>query len=190
MSEWEGVVFCTCFQDGLTREPPVPRDMLTINKFGIVTLAGSTDHAEDPDDLWCWRVGMTLNRPANEDAPQPCRHHYMKLVSEIFYWPGSRSHTVNYPEFERLVADGDFPLLNELIYRSEGDDYPSGGIWVEANEAAPILAELRRLQPLLPDDAPEGDAYFAATLESLLKASARSGNPIIVHYNGVADGAW
>lgn len=96
-----------------------------MNRFGVVTLVGSSDHAEDPDDLWRWRVGMTEDCA---DAPGPCSHDYMKLVDKIFYWPGSRSYAARYAVFEAALADSMAPVLSELIYRQQADDYPSGGI--------------------------------------------------------------
>ena len=127
MSEWDAHVYCTCFRDGLTSDPPYPRSDLTVNRFGVVTLTGSNDHAEDPEKLWCWRVGMTED---GGEAPSPCAHRDMKVVDAIFYWPGSRSYTDRYPVFESCLADARLPVLAELIYRQQADDYPSGGIWV------------------------------------------------------------
>lgn len=187
MSEWDAHVFCTCFRDGLTSEPPYPRSDLTVNRFGVVTLAGSKDHAEDPEDLWCWRVGMTED---GDKAPPPCAHTDMKIVDTVFYWPGSRSYTARHPVFESSLADNRLPVLTELIYRQQADDYPSGGIWTSAGEAVEALAELRVLTPRLPAGLPTGDAYFARTLADLLTASVETGNPIILHYNGLIDGAW
>lgn len=188
MSEWDAHVFCTCFQDGLTREPPYPRSDLTVNRFGVVTLVGSTDHSNDPDDLWCWRVGMTKDPPL--EARQPCTHDNMKLFDEIFYWPGSYSHAGSYPTTERLIAEGDFPLLAAQIQQPPKYDFSSGGIWVLAQEAPDLLEEVRRLKPLVPAGTAEGDGYFVRTLQALLEASVKTGNPIITHYNGTADGAW
>jgi len=187
MSEWDAHVYCTCFRDGLTSEAPYPRSDLTVNRFGVVTLVGSDDHAEDPEDLWCWRVGMAED---GGEAPPPCAHNDMKIVDAIFYWPGSRSYTARYPVFEEALANANLPVLSELIYRQQADDYPSGGIWATAREAVEALAELRVLTQTLPDEMPAADAYFARTLTDLLSASATTGNPVILHYNGLIDGAW
>lgn len=187
MSEWEGHVYCTCFQGGLTGEPPCPRSDLTVNRFGIVTLVGSTDHAEDPDALWCWRMGMTEN---GDDTAPACAHRDIKIVDEIFYWPGSRFHTAQYPVLERVLENADLPMLSELLHRPPADDYRSGGIWATAQESAEALEELRTLRTMLPAEMPADDEYFARTLSKLLGASIATGNPIILHYNGVGDGEW
>lgn len=42
----------------------------------------------------------------------------------------------------------------------------------------------------LPDVVPASDTYFVDTLTELLTASVATGNPIILHYNGLVDGAW
>lgn len=190
MSEWEAVVYCTCFQDGLTREPPFPTGDLTVNRFGVVTLVGSTDHANDPDALWWWRFGLTTDEGLTDQETSPCAHDNMHLVDEIFYWPSARSHMGRYPTLEHLVETGEYPLAIEVLYRPEGDDYPSGGIWVCAAEAPPLLEEVRRLRREVPNDSPNASSNFIETLESLLEASADTRNPIIVHYNGLIDGAW
>ena len=190
MSEWDACVYCTCFQDGLTNDPPYPRSELTVNRFGVVTMVGSTDHAEDPKPLWCWRVGMSVDDPHTDEAPQPCRHHNMKLVDEIFYWPGSVSHVGHYPVFERLVATYELPVLGDLLYRPPADDYPSGGVWTDAEEAQQALRELDELAALAPLDPQTSDSYFAKTLRTLLEASVKTGNPVICNYNGIGDGAW
>jgi hypothetical protein len=62
VSDWQAHVHCTCFQDGLTTEPPRPRSQLVINRFGVVTIIGSTDHSEDPEDLSAWRCGYFDDR--------------------------------------------------------------------------------------------------------------------------------
>lgn len=187
MSEWDAHVHCTCFRDGLTSEPPYPRSDLTVNRFGVVTLVGGNDHAEDPKELWCWRVGMTED---GGEARPPCAHSDMKLVDAIFYWPGSRSYTASYPVFEDSLADSELPTLTGLIYRQQADDYPSGGIWVTASEAVEALAELHTLMEKLPAEMPADDTYFAHVLTGLLTASVETGNPVILHYNGLIDGAW
>ena len=190
MSEWQAIVYCTCFQSGLTREPPLPRAELRVNRFGVVTLVGGTDHAEDPDELWCWRVGMSIDGDG-DDAPQPCRHESMLEADEIFYWPGARAHAIRYPDAEDAIVAGDFPVLRELVYRPEGNDYASGGIWIHPTEAVAALAETRRLGGMLEDiESPDGALVFVDVLEILLGASVATRNPVIVHYNGVIDGAW
>ncbi|MFT3861158.1 hypothetical protein [Micropruina sp.] len=114
----------------------------------------------------------------------------MKIVDAIFYWPGSRSYTARYPVFEDSLAKTKLPVLTQLIYRQQADDYPSGGIWATTSEAVEALAELRVLAKELPAEMPAADAYFARTLTDLLTASATTGNPVILHYNGLIDGAW
>lgn len=187
MSDWNAHVYCTCFQDGMASTPPYPRSNLTVNRFGVVTLVGSNDHAEDPDDLWCWRVGMTED---GGSTPSPCTHNDMKIVDTIFYWPGSRSYVLHCPVFEDSLNDVDFPVLTELVYRPQADDYPSGGIWATASEAVAALAELRALTETLPTSMTADDAHFVRELTELFTAAIATGNPIILHYDGIVDGAW
>lgn len=191
VSEWMAVVYCTCFQDGLTREPPLDRTQLTVNRFGVVTVVGSEDHSEDPERLWHWRVGMALFDESDiDDAPPACEHHDMHVMDEIFYWPGARAHAMRVPIVEAAAAAGDFPLLTELLYRPEAHDYPSGGAWCWPREAQPLMNELTRLRDELPDTTPPGEQAFVEQLDQLLQASSETGNPIILHYNGIGDDAW
>lgn len=187
MSEWQAHVFCTCFKDGSTSEPPLPRTALEVNRFGVVTLKGSVDHSEDPDELWCWRVGMTVD---GSDAPHPCEHDWMKLVDLIFYWPGSFYHEIRQPLVEQLVEDAGLVMLADLIHRKEAPDYPSGGVWASSSEASELLSELITLEKAMPDDAFVGEVRFVSDLKLLLTASESTGNPVICHYNGIIDGAW
>jgi len=189
MSEWDAHVHCTCFQDGLTTEPPYPRSELTVNRFGVVTLAGSTDHAEDPDDLWNWRFGYSGD---GCDAPFPCSHDGMKLVSVSPFYTQANWRRMDpvYPQLESILGASDCPVLNEVFHRQNAYDYPSGGIWVLAEEGARVLTELLGLLPHLPADLAPGDAHFIRHFRALLEASVETGNPIICHNNGVGDGAW
>ncbi|WP_018180902.1 hypothetical protein [Jongsikchunia kroppenstedtii] len=186
MSEWDAHVHCTCFLDGLTSAPPYPRSELTVNRFGVVTLLHSHDHSEDPEDLWCWRVGMTAD---GADAPQPCRHDNMKLVDEIFYWPGSVTHVGRYPAAESLIRDLGLSRLDAAIHRPANYDFASGGIWMYSTEAAECLDELHRLVKM-PLEGIGNERTFIDALEILLPAAVETSNPIICHYNGVADDAW
>lgn len=190
MSEWDAFVFCTCFQDGLTTEPPYPRSDLTINRFGVVTLADSTDHTKDPETLMDWRQGWGgFDLPFDEPNP-PCVHEYMKLVSvSPFYtpanWPDTDPH-----EFQGWLNDSECPVLSEVLYRRQFPDYPSGGIWVVGKEVGAALAELVRFVPRVRRGLRTEDAYFLENLQTLLEASVQTGNPIICHYNGIADDGW
>lgn len=187
MSEWDAFVSCTCFQDGKASTPPHPIDELEVNEFGIVTLKASALPGDDPDDLWDWREGLTTDETRFGTA---CPHESMRLVHRIFYWPGSRSHTPQYPLVEHLVATGDFPVLGELIYRPEGNERPSGGIWMRACEAEGIHVEVSRLARVMPPGDPAQDDHFVAALLELAAAAMTTGNPVVVHYNGLVDGAW
>lgn len=193
MSEWQAHVHCTCFQKELTTEPPYPRSELTINRFGVVTMIASTDHAEDPEDLWNWRFGY-LDGADGSALPgkPPCSHDHMQLVCAYpFYVPATwRRIESAYPQVESIVTSTAFPVLNELYDRHPAYDYPSGGIWVSAEESAPALAELSTLLAQHHADLAPGDAYFITNLQALLEASVQTCNPIIGHYNGVGDGAW
>lgn len=189
MSEWDAHVHCTCFQDGLTTEPPYPRSELIVNRFGVVTLAGSTDHSEDPDDLWSWRCGYSED---GYEVPYPCEHDQMKLVSiSPFYAPDTWPRVdPAYPQLEGVLATSDCTVLRELFRRHPTYDHPSGGIWVLAEEADRALNEWSGLLTQFPADLAPGDAYFVEEFPKLLKASVQTGNPIICHHNGVGDGAW
>lgn len=192
MSEWEAHVYCTCFQEGLTSEPPYPRSELTVNRFGVVTSIGSIDHAKDPDDLWNWRGGFVADGDGLRDGSPPCAHDHMELAwARPFYLQANwRRMESAYPQVEEALRASAVPVLNEVFYRHPSYDYPSGGIWLPAEEAAPALAEMSVLLPGLPTDLRSADAYFIRNLQSLLEASVQTGNPIICHNNGVGDGAW
>lgn len=192
MSEWQAHVHCTCFQNGLTTEPPYPRSALTINRFGVVTMIGSTDHSEDPEDLWNWRAGYHDDGDGPLEERPACAHHGMQLVCvHPFYTQATwRRMESLYPHVEHLLDASTFPSLNEVFYRHPAYDYPSGGIWVRAQEAPGTLAELSRLSHNLPADLDPGDGYFIESLCALLRASVLTRNPVICHNNGVIDGAW
>lgn len=187
MSEWDAHVYCTCFQEGRTSEPPYPRSELIVNKCGVVTLVGSDDHSKDPEDLRGWRVGWGVD---GREAPNPCEHDDMMLVDEILYFPGSYWHELPYPCVEEQVSDKDFPRLQELFARGAPRDFPSGGIWAVASEAQSLLSEAQALRRLLPEDCAHFCHGMITTLIRLLEASKETGNPIITHYNGTIDGAW
>ena len=187
MSEWYGFVACTCYQQGRTTEPPYPREQLTVNEFGIVTLQSSATPDEDPDTLYEWRRGL---REDDQKFGTACEHEHMRLIDEIFYWPGARAHTGRYDAVEQLLADDTYPRLRGVVYAPEGSEYPSGGTWVRPHQAGPALADLERLKAQLPADLAVGDADFLRTLETLLEASVRTRNPIVTHYSGIIDGAW
>lgn len=74
MSEWQAHVYCTCFRDGAVQDLPHPRSALTVNRFGVVTLVDSTDHASDPDDLWTWRMRFAEDEQGGQP---PCAHDQM-----------------------------------------------------------------------------------------------------------------
>lgn len=200
MSEWDAQVYCTCFQDRLLEiEPPYPRSQLTVNRFGIVTLVGSTNHADDPDDLWDWRCGWSgEDDDRDESRCSPCSHDWMRLVSASpFYTPASWQRRRMNPEVAYEQLEGtlyahkdESPVLSDVLYRDEEHDYPSGGVWVVSSEAGLALDELLRLIPLLPTPLNKADDYFVTNLRALLEASVKTGNPIICHYNGIIDGAF
>lgn len=52
------------------------------------------------------------------------------------------------------------------------------------------MNELTRLRDELPDTTPPGEQAFVEQLDQLLQASSETGNPIILHYNGIGDDAW
>lgn len=190
MSDWEAMVHCTCFQDGLVQiEPPYPRAQLTVNRFGVVTLAGSTDHSRDPGDLWDWRLGEPDEGYGDDGSCRPCAHDRMRFVSVCPFLTPANWHRAYppYPQVQALLHA--FPTLAEIICRKQENDYASGGVWVEGDEAAGALEELERLLLLMPAGVNPGDAYFVGNLRELLRASAATKNPIIVHYNGMVD-AW
>lgn len=74
MSEWHAHVYCSCFQRGLTIEPPYPRFELTVNRFGVVTLVNSSNHAEDLDPL----TAVLLDRIVAADKCFP------RTLSDLF----------------------------------------------------------------------------------------------------------
>jgi hypothetical protein len=78
MSETWTYVACTCFRDGLTSEPPVPRSELAYDRFGNVLMVGSRSGDDDPEALWDWRSGW------EEHVPRACQHDFMRVIEEIW----------------------------------------------------------------------------------------------------------
>ena len=75
MSENEVYVACTCYQDGLTTEPPIPRSDIVFDRFGNIMRRGSQTPEDDPEEFWEWR------------DDHACQHYEMRLIEEIWHAP-------------------------------------------------------------------------------------------------------
>lgn len=69
----DAYVACTCYRDGLTSEPPLPRSQLTIDERGDVVLVDDDDDVDVWHAIWNWQ----------ESA---CPHPSMKAASD---WVGN-----------------------------------------------------------------------------------------------------
>lgn len=132
MSEHEAYVACTCFRDGLTSEPPVPRSALTFDRFGNVTLRSSRSPEEDPEPLWDWRSGW------EEVGPPACAHDHMRLAERIW-------STGNWRESEvgATISAGPYSALHEVL--DNGRSFGGATILATSELATDALPELEQV---------------------------------------------
>lgn len=73
----DGFVACTCYQDGLTGDPPIPRDQIVIDANGLPAAVGDT---ASPDE---WTQEQINARWALDDwTDGACEQEFMLLASE------------------------------------------------------------------------------------------------------------
>lgn len=73
----DAYVCCTCYRDGMTREPPIPRDHIVIDGTGL------------PETVWDRLPHATLSVAQKEESERlyawtdtACEHEFMELASE------------------------------------------------------------------------------------------------------------
>ena len=133
MSETYAYVACTCFRDGVSSDPPVPRSQLMLDPYGNVIMRSSHTGDDDPESLFDWRAGWDERRPA------ACTHHHMRLAEEI--WTSSGCHD---DRVDRLLEESGAPRLREILEEGRGV-----GSWAHViatpDDARDALPELDRI---------------------------------------------
>lgn len=129
MSEYWVYVACTCFRDHVTSQPPVPRGLLTYDRFGNVTMRSSRTPDSDPETLWDWRE-------------RACPHDDMRLLEDI-WWSSTWDSD---PVMARIHTPSDFPNLHHILER--GRHFGDAEILATPAEADSGLAEFIELDTI------------------------------------------
>ncbi len=101
MSETYAYVACTCWRDGLTTDPPIPRSEVVYDRFGNIMIRGSLTPDDDTEEFWDWRY------------EQACSHHDMRLIEDIW-------QPVRWRKNQRVLeALSPYPVLCEVLDAGE-----------------------------------------------------------------------
>ncbi|WP_145978803.1 hypothetical protein [Granulicoccus phenolivorans] len=129
----DAYVACTCFRDGVTSEPPIPRSLIVVGPTG----RPETVWDQDPDELVS-DAQLDVSVLFHDWTDSACAHPFMELVSE-------RIGNVMGVAWLRAVASGldpgRFGRLTEILEGLSGmmDDL------LPADEARAALPELEAL---------------------------------------------